>query len=230
VNSELVDCDVQASPVAAGSCSPPVSGSPGAAVQNAPAAWANLPAGFVSAPAFAAPASATAGPGAWISPAVGRWWVLHTRARNEKRVAAALAEGRVQHYLPLVNVRHTYTKWKVSFKVPLFPGYVFLCGDHSDCDKARRTNRVARILPVADQDKMRGELRHICQVVEAGDSVELFPAIQVGRRCRIAGGPLKGVEGVVVRQGHRYRMYLSVSTLGQSATVEVDAALLESAD
>jgi transcription antitermination factor NusG len=105
-----------------------------------------------------------------------------------------------------------------------------LCGDHSDCDKARRTNRIANILYVDDQERLCSELRHICRVVERGEAVELFPALKAGQRCHIARGALKGVEGVVARHGGRCRIYLSVSMLGQSAMVEVDAALLEIID
>jgi transcriptional antiterminator RfaH len=163
----------------------------------------------------------------WIIDAPGRWWVLHTRARNEKRVAAALEKHRVCCYLPLVSVRRTYAKAKFTFNLPLFPGYVFLCGDHNDCDRARRTNRVANVIYVEDQGRFRAELQHVQRVVESGQAIELFPALQVGQPCRITAGALKGVEGVVIRRGGRCRMYLAVSTLGQSAVVEVDAALLE---
>ena len=182
---------------------------------------------MIAGAARSAPRIAPGNPEDWIVRGSGRWWVLHTRARNEKQVAHALAEQRVRHYLPLVSVRHTYAKAKVTFRVPLFPSYVFLCGDHGDCDKARRTNRIASILHVEDQEGLRAELWQIHRVVEGGNAVELFPALQAGQRCRITRGALQGVEGVVVRHAGRCRMYLSVSTLGQSAMVEVDAALLE---
>lgn len=178
----------------------------------------------------AAPSAAQNWPGTledWLTRGSGRWWVVHTRARNEKHVAAKLAERQVPHYLPLVKVRHTYAKARVTFDVPLFPGYLFLYGEHNECDQARRTNRIARILHVVAQDRLRAELQHIFRVIAGGQEVELFPALQVGQRCRITRGALQGVEGVVVRHGGRCRMYLSVSTLGQSAMVEVDAALLE---
>lgn len=191
------------------------------------AAFAEMPADVRAPEEGALLASAAADRGTWIARCPGRWWVLHTRARNEKRVASALAERGIAHYLPLVSVHHTYAKRKATFQVPLFPGYVFLCGDHGECEHARRTNRIAKILPVEDQAGLRRELQHICCVVERGANVELFPALQAGQRCRITHGALKDVEGVVIRQGGRCRMYLSVSTLGQSAVVEVDAALLE---
>lgn len=184
---------------------------------------------FGSAESASGGPSAGTGPGLvdWIGTVPGTWWVLHTRARNEKRVAAALAEHGVQHYLPLVSVRHTYAKRKATFRVPLFPGYVFLCGDHRDCDVARLTNRVAAILVVADQAKLRWELQQVCRAIEREEAVALYPALQAGQRCRVTSGPLKGLEGVVERHGGRCRMYLSVSMLGQSAMVEVDGALLE---
>ena len=163
----------------------------------------------------------------WLVDAPGRWWVLHTRARNEKRVAEMLDEQHVCLYLPLVCVHRTYTKCQVTSRLPLFPGYLFLCGDLNDCDKARRTNRVANVIEVENQDQLRAELRDVYRVVESGETVDLFPALQEGQRCRIVGGGLKGMEGVVIRHGRRFRMYLAVSTLGQSAVVEVDAALLE---
>ncbi len=163
----------------------------------------------------------------WIVAAPDPWWVLHTRARNEKRVAAALTERGVLHYLPLVTVRRTYAKCTTASELPLFPGYVFLCGGREACLQAQKTNRVAQVLPVADQAQLRAELTQVYRVVASGKAVDLVLAIPLGTRCRIKAGPLHDLEGVVVQQGRQYRMHLSVTILGQSAVVEVDAALLE---
>ena len=157
----------------------------------------------------------------------GEWWILHTRARNEKKVAEVLATRGIGFYLPLVGVHRTYEKRKVSFQIPLFPGYVFLCGDREACLAAWKTNRVAQILQVSDQDGLWRELESIAVAVEFGASLELYPALQPGRRCRVTRGPLKDVEGTVLRKGTRAQMFLAVTLLGQSAVVEVDAALLE---
>ena len=164
-----------------------------------------------------------------ISQMRGHWWVLHTRSRNEKAIGKTLAQKRVQHYLPLIDVHHTYAKSKATFRVPLFPGYLFLCGDYADRDTAWQTNRVVNILDVADQDRLRRELGQVYRAVEHGRGVDLYPSLRSGQQCRLTGGPLKGLEGVVIRHGSNCRMYLSVAMLGQSAVVEVDAALLEAA-
>jgi len=134
------------------------------------------------------------------------------------------------HYLPLVRVHHTYAKSKASFLLPLFPGYVFLCGNDRDYELACQTKRVAQILHVSNQDQLRRELQHIHSVVESGRPVGLYPALRQGRRCRITSGALRGVEGVVIRRRGPCQMYIAATMLGQSAVIEVDAALLEAAD
>ena len=117
-----------------------------------------------------------------------------------------LDERRVEYYPPLVRVQRCYAKSRFTFELPLFPGYVFLRGDHDVCETAWRTNRVANILTVDNQDQLRTELKHIYRVLTSGQAVELYPAMQEGQFCRIISGPLKGVEGVVIRRGQRYRM------------------------
>ncbi len=156
----------------------------------------------------------------------GDWWVLHTRSRNEKRVADALRQRGVSCYLPLRKTKHAYAKSVARFEVPLFPCYVFLHGDPSACEAARRTNRVAHILPVQDQDQLTNELVQIDRALSSGSAISVFSHIQPGRRYRVAAGPLKDIEGVVIRQGRRFQVCLDVTMLGQSAAIEVDADLL----
>lgn len=155
---------------------------------------------------------------------------MHTRARHEKAVVAELSRQNIHCYLPLVRVPRSYGRRHVVAELPLFPGYVFLNGGPPACEVARRTNRVASILAVGDQDGLRAELRQIQRVVESGAPTELCPGLREGRRCRVIGGSLKGLEGVVLRRQRRYRLHLAVTILGQSAVVEIDGALVEPID
>lgn len=159
-----------------------------------------------------------------------RWWVLHTRARHEKRVAEALDQHGVDYFMPLVPSKRTYGKRVVEFSVPLFPGYVFLSGSHDDVEVAWHTNRVANIIQVSDQDRLTEELRSIHKMITSGAPVDLYPGLRKGRRCRIVSGPLKGLEGVVTRRRSVSRFFVAVTFLGQSAVVEIDGARLETAE
>lgn len=171
-----------------------------------------------------------AGPGSLAAGGLtggSRWCVLHTRARNEKQVAALLKNHEQPHYLPLVEVRHVYQKSQVTFQVPLFPGYVFAGDEMQVREINRRTQRVANIISVKDQDRLLGELRQIDQALSSGATMELFPGLKPGTRCRVIDGPMVGLEGTVDRTGQRCKLYLAVSILGQSAAIEVPAMLLE---
>ncbi len=165
-----------------------------------------------------------------FEPVLGRWWVLHTRSRNEKAVAAALDKCGIPYYLPLVQHRRTYAGRKVDVKLPLFPGYLFMSGGESERYAALRTNRIANVIPVADQKQLADELRHISRVVQSDYAVDLYPALREGCRCRVASGSLKGIEGVVLRRRSTSRVYIAATVLGQSAVIEIDNALLEPLD
>jgi len=160
----------------------------------------------------------------------GRWWVLHTKARNEKAVVTDLEKMHTNYFLPLVECRRTYGGRVRSVKIPLFPGYVFLCGGSEDRVKALRTNRVARVLEVGDQERLRSDLRHIYRVVASNEPVDLYPRLHRGRRCRVVSGTLAGLEGVVLRRRGLWRVYVGVEFLGQSAELEIDPVLLEVID
>lgn len=159
-----------------------------------------------------------------------RWWVLHTRSRHEKAVASVLEKHRVRHYLPLVRVQRTHGRRRVNVDLPLFPGYLFVRGDANACETAWRTNKVAQILRVEDQDQIHRELESIHRVVESGEQVDLYPALREGRRCRIKSGPLRGVEGVVLKARKGWRMHVAATILNQSVTIEIDAAVLEAVE
>ena len=160
----------------------------------------------------------------------GRWWVLHTRARNEKAVANALNRLGVGCYLPLMHLHRRYGRRSLPVSLPLFPGYVFLRGGPDECTAALRTNRVANVLHVEDQDQLQGDLAQIQRVTASDTPVDYYPALRVGRRCRISGGGLQGVEGVVLRRRDVSRMYIAATVLGQSAVIEIDSMLVEPID
>jgi transcriptional antiterminator RfaH len=161
---------------------------------------------------------------------VGRWWVLHTRARNEKTVSAALKRAEVQHFLPLIQRMRRYGGRIKRIEIPLFPGYVFLCGTPEDRLIALKTNRIANVLEVPDQEQLKHDLHHICKAVAGDQPIDLYPGLRTGARCRVTSGSLAGLEGVVIRRRGPWRVYVGVDFLGQSAELEIDASLLEMID
>ena len=112
----------------------------------------------------------------------------------------------------------------------LFPGYVFLCGGEADRLAALRTNRVAKLIDVSDQARLLRELLAVKRLVDLDMAISPHEALKKGVRCRIASGPLAGLEGQVDRRRPRARFVVLVHILGRGAAVEVDGDLLEVID
>lgn len=160
----------------------------------------------------------------------GRWWLVHTKSRNEKALASALIAMRIGHFLPLVETRRKRAGRISLAEIPLFPGYLFMCGGDDERYATLLTHRAAAVINVADQERLRRELRHVYLVTISRESVDLYPRLCRGRRCRIVRGSLAGLEGIVLRRRGSCRIYVGVEALGQSAELEIDPALLEAID
>lgn len=158
---------------------------------------------------------------------IGNWWLVHTKARQEKALAAHLDTLGIHYFLPLAEVRRRCGGRITEVQIPLFPGYLFLSGGCEERQATLRTNRVANVIEVADQQRLVTDLRQIHRLTSNGAAVDVYPGLRRGRRCRITGGSLKGLEGVILRRRGVCRVSIAVDVLGQSAEVEIDGSLLE---
>ena len=163
-----------------------------------------------------------------LSTIPGTWAVLHVKSRHEKALACDLYRLGLDYFLPMVCRRRSHGGRLARVLVPLFPGYIFVAWrDHEDRYRALATHRVARVIEVADQTRIVRELEQIRRAVHTPHQVDLYPGIKRGRRCRVVGGSLEGLEGVVVMRRGSGRIHLEMHMLGRSAVVEIDAMLLE---
>ena len=160
-----------------------------------------------------------------------RWWCLHTKPRQEKAVARVLRSRDIAHYLPLVlNVDRTPKGRTIRSIGPLFTGYLFLLGDEHQRLEALRTDRLANVLEVGDQDALINDLRQIHQMLSSGLAVVPEPVMPVGARVRINSGPLKGIVGTVIRRDKRDRFVATVHFLGRGAMVDLQDWQVERID
>jgi transcriptional antiterminator RfaH len=153
----------------------------------------------------------------------GRWWCLHAKPRQEKKVASDLRAHRVAHYLPqIAKEGRTPGGRKTRSILPLFPGYLFLYGDEAARLEALQGNRLVRVLRVPDQEKLVCDLKQVYRLISSGVAVVHEPSYPVGTLVRITDGPLVGLVGRVVRRGKRDQFTALVRFLGQGATVELE--------
>jgi transcription antitermination factor NusG len=165
-----------------------------------------------------------------IADFVGEWWVAHTKSRNEKALARDLIRREVSYFLPMSwNVRRK-SRRTIRSLLPLFPGYLFCCGKGDDRLALLRTDRVANVIEVTDQEQFLKELLQIEQALRAGAPLIPHNYVKTGQRCRVTAGPLLGLEGVVTQTRGALRLVLQVDMLGQAASVEIDMDMIETLD
>ena len=157
----------------------------------------------------------------------GLWWVAHTRSRNEKALAQDLIRKDISYFLPMSWKVRRRKQRKIRSLLPLFSGYLFFCGNENQRIEILRTNRVANIIEVKDQERLLEELSQIEQALQAGTPLAPHKYIKAGQHCRVIAGPLADLEGIVIRTQKAARLVLQINMLGQAASLEVDLDMIE---
>jgi transcription antitermination factor NusG len=165
-----------------------------------------------------------------ISEFAGQWWVIHTKSRNEKALAHDLMGRNISYFLPMSWKVRRKSRRTIRSLLPLFGGYLFFCGTENDRVEVLRTDRVANLIDVKDQQKLVRELQQIEQALRAGVPITPHKYLKEGQKCRVMAGPLMGLQGVVVRSPGTTRLVLQVDMLGQAASVEIDVDMIEPID
>jgi len=160
----------------------------------------------------------------------GEWFVAHTKARCEKALAWDLLNCKIPCFLPMIEQTAVWGDRKRKTLKPLFPSYVFFSGGAQDRYKVLTTGRVCQVIPVHQRQQFVTELDAIRQTLSFNRALTLYPFVAVGRRCRVARGPLKGIEGIVIQNQDSLRIVLQVTLLGQGASLEIEAHDLEPAE
>jgi len=156
-----------------------------------------------------------------------RWWVLYTKARQEKALARDLFGYQVPYYLPLISKRTMCRGRTFNSSIPLFAGYVFLYGSEQERVVSLTTNRISRVLAVRDPDGLVRDLRQFRRLIASGAPLTIESRLAAGNRVRIRHGTLAGLEGTVLRRRGETRLLVSVNFLQQGASIEIEDYLLE---
>ncbi|HEV3007394.1 MAG TPA: transcription termination/antitermination NusG family protein [Pirellulales bacterium] len=156
-----------------------------------------------------------------------RWWVLHTKARQEKSVARDLLAQQVPYFLPQVEKTLLVRGRKQRSYIPLFTSYVFLYGSELERYRTLTTNRIGQVIDVKDQSQFHGDLAQVWKLIEAGAPLTVESRLTPGDRVRVRSGSLAGVEGTVTVRRSRCRLLVAVRLLQQGVSIEIEDFLLE---
>jgi transcription antitermination factor NusG len=155
------------------------------------------------------------------------WLVCHTKPRCEKKFAALMTAEKFEHYLPLVESVRRYAQQTKRFTKPLFPGYVFAKIPREKKARIYQQDLLARAIIVEDEENFLRQLNDVKAIVASGFELSVMPLLSKGRRVKIVGGPLHGVEGFVDDPAKPQGIVISIDVLQQGLLVKVPAENLE---
>jgi transcription antitermination factor NusG len=154
-----------------------------------------------------------------------QWYALHVRSKFENLASATLRVKGFQEFLPVYRSRRQWSDRVKELDLPLFPGYLFCRFDvHDRLLPILTTPGVIAIVaagktPVPVENE---EIEAIRVILRSGLAAQPYPFLHVGSKVYIEGGPLAGVEGIIINTDKVYRLIVSVSLLQRSVCVEID--------
>jgi transcription termination/antitermination protein NusG len=156
---------------------------------------------------------------------VFNWHALWTRSRHEQLVCRELITRQVESFLPTVPRWRTWTDRRKKVDWPLFPGYCFARFDEDARLRVLDCIGVVSIVsfggtPAAVPDH---EIESIRRLVESDLQYDPCPFIREGAMVEVVHGPLAGLTGRLLRKGSHAHLVLSVESVSQSVSVQVDA-------
>ena len=157
---------------------------------------------------------------------------MHTLHQHEKSVAQILAGKGHEVFLPLIGATHQWQDRAKQVWLPLFPKYVLIRGGLDRRVQVLSTPGLSHVVGWAGHPAIipQDQVDAVRRMIESSLQVEPYPLLQFGDRVRVEAGPLKGIEGVLVRRKNNFRLVVSVELLGRAAAVEVDVSTVKKMD
>lgn len=154
------------------------------------------------------------------------WYAVHTKARHEKRVAAQFEEKQICTFLPLLRQIHKWSDRREKVEVPMFSCYAFVQMVPT-VEERLKVLRTPGVLCFVGCERQGTPIPHEqIESLRTAISEDIpclpHPFVNAGRRVRIRGGSLDGVEGILVRQGTEQSLVVSVELLHRSVSIRVE--------
>jgi transcriptional antiterminator NusG len=157
------------------------------------------------------------------------WYALQTRSNYENLIANLLQAKGYEQYVPFSSVRRQWSDRLVTADIPLFPRYAFCRFDILNRLPVLITPGVLTIVsfgghpaPIPDE-----EIAALRAVQASGTHARPCPFLNEGQRIRIKSGPLKGLDGILLKRKKDCAMVFSITILQRSVSIELAAEWIE---
>jgi transcription antitermination factor NusG len=131
----------------------------------------------------------------------------------------------IEHFLPTSKRLSQWSDRKVQIEVPLFSGYCFAKFSSSERFPVLQSQGVVRVvgpsgrpepIPEEEIESLRILLSNSCRYAN-------HPYLAEGTLVEVISGPLKGVNGRIVRGSKNFRLVVSITLIQRAVAIEIDA-------
>jgi len=158
---------------------------------------------------------------------VSRWWLIHTKPRQEKKLSDQLSSLKVPHYLPVSKCK-AVTRGRTRYsRLPQFPSYMFLWANSEQRRTSLQTNRIVATHIVQDEVKLGGQLWNLADLIEKGVPLRVEDRLASGQSVRVMSGLLRDKVGVIIKRGGKTRLFVFINELLGGVSLEIEQHLVE---
>lgn len=159
-----------------------------------------------------------------------RWYVIITRSRAEKKVAAGLERMGIIHFLPLQKQLKQWKDRKKWVESPLFPSYIFVLLQEQLKNELFAIPGISRFLSIGGIAAIlkQQEIDRIILICNSGLPLTVdYEVLDIGDKVELLSGPLKGIKGILTDRGNGSKLNVSIPGLGCHLSLVVDKANLK---
>ena len=159
-----------------------------------------------------------------------RWYVFYLRPRTENRVYRILTSLDYDVFWPVIqSLRIWKNRQKKKIKLPLFPNYLFVYTYAHELYSIKRLPQVVSYVTCGGKPSTISgkEIEGIRRMLGLGRAITVETKFSRGERVRIVSGPLKGYEGVLIKQHSKTRFGIQLKAINHTIFIDVARSELE---
>lgn len=159
-----------------------------------------------------------------------KWYVFYTYPKFEKKLHECLIKENYDVLLPMHWIVRQWSDRKKKLNVPMFPNYIFVNVEYNRIFDILKNPKVISTVKFNNKSAFlrQKEIEYLKNIAEANYSVKVSQGLKVGDPIMIAGGPLCGLEGVLVEERGNHRFAVQIKSLLQSILIDVPSCYVES--
>ena len=157
-----------------------------------------------------------------------KWIVVYTKPRHEKIVSKKLIQQNYQIYLPLIKQRRKWSDRKKWVELPLFKSYLFVKTELNNTLPILKTKGIIKIVRFGESIAIvkDSSIRSIKLMLKGGYIPEITDYFIKGDNVVVKDGPLKDIQGEVVRIDGKDRLIIRIDSIQHSLSIKINRSFL----